>query len=282
MPADATPDPAAPPFAALTVGLGDARVRIDASGPLSVAAAAWLRRAAADDEDDAPVRLALRDVPGGARLEPGPAAPLPTLGAAADALIAAVGFHLVDQARAGLVLHAGAVGRGERLVALIAPSARGKSTLAAWLAGQGLDWCTDELLFLGPDAPAVEGFARPAKLRHRALEALRAAGLDPPGALPTPAGAIVDPRALGAPTTPRRGVLVGAVLVDWARGAAPALTPLSRPEAAAALLRAGANHRHLPGHGLAETVALARAVPCWRLTYGGFAEVAALWAAVGG
>jgi hypothetical protein len=79
------------------------------------------------------------------------------------------------QALGHLVLHAGAVARGDATVVVAGPSGRGKSTLTAALVRRGFDYLTDEVVALDPATGTVRAYPKPLDLDARALDLL---GLD--------------------------------------------------------------------------------------------------------
>ena len=64
------------------------------------------------------------------------------------------------------------------------------------------------------------------------------------------------------------------VFPRFTEGSALNASPLSRAETGLGLMAGLINARNLPGHGFAEATRIARAIPAWRLEYGGFAQLA--------
>jgi hypothetical protein len=67
---------------------------------------------------------------------------------------------LVFELESRVALHAGAVGWGNKLALVAGPSGVGKSSFVAWLAANGFDYLSDELVALTEEGDA-EAFLRP-------------------------------------------------------------------------------------------------------------------------
>lgn len=111
--------------------------------------------------------------------------------------------------RGDTVLHASAVAVDGRVIAFVAPSGGGKSTLAALLCRQGAELVTDDVLVIEPGPPPrCAGGA--AELRLRAKAAHLAAG-DRGSSRST-----ADGRTAFAPGASRRGMLpLAAIVLPW-------------------------------------------------------------------
>lgn len=82
-------------------------------------------------------------------------------------------FALAMQAQQYLLLHCGAMGRGERVLLMPAPPATGKSTLCAALSLKGWRFFTDETALLRPASGLVEPLPRPIGLKNASVALLR-------------------------------------------------------------------------------------------------------------
>jgi hypothetical protein len=180
-------------------------------------------------------------------------------------LVYAANQLAIDATAAPVRLHAAAVGRAGRALALVGPMGAGKSTLAAALVQRGWDYLTDEVVAIDGDG-SVRPYAKPCSLGDPppALEPLR---WDPPqgSAVYLAGGGLVPAPILG--TVAGAAVeLGGVVLTSYRRDAATAITELGRADA---LVEIGAHAFGLsaPGSLRALDATLAR-VPCFRLVSG--------------
>jgi len=143
----------------------------------------------------------------------------------ADDAVQAVFSELNDlasgHARDHLVLHAGAVARGDATVVVAGPSGRGKSTLTAALVQHGFDYLTDEVVALDPSTGAVRTYPKPLDLDARALDLL---GLDDLDAGASNRKAKVDPARLGRSRSEDGHLTLLVLLADPGATAAEPLT----------------------------------------------------------
>jgi hypothetical protein len=180
---------------------------------------------------------------------------------------------LVEGARRGLVLHAGAVTRRGKAILLPGDAGAGKTTLTAWLMGRGFDYLTDELVFLRDRSMICEPFRRALNVKQANGPALD--GIvkfaTPPAALRTPQGYLL------APPRRRRGAAAGRVhtlvFPRFRAGAAFSLRGLSPAESGLRLMSALVNTRLRHDRGFAAITHLARACPAYALSYGHVAQL---------
>src|SRR5512140_193527 len=90
-------------------------------------------------------------------------------GTFAEFLLGQVGYHLADKSEGGLVFHSAALGWRGRAVLVPGGIGRGKTTLTAWLVHKGLDYLTDELVFVPNDSNAISALTRPLSLKERTI-----------------------------------------------------------------------------------------------------------------
>ncbi len=172
----------------------------------------------------------------------------------------------IDATTTPVRLHAGAVGRAGRSVALVGPMGAGKSTLAAGLVRRGWDYLTDEVVAIDA-AGRARPYAKPCSLG----EAPAALALDrwtPPvrSAGYLAGGGLVPAPVLG--TVAEAPVGLGAVVLPTYRREAE--TSITEIAPADALVDIGAHAFGLSAAGaLAALHAAVGSVPCFRLTSGG-------------
>jgi hypothetical protein len=155
-------------------------------------------------------------------------------------------FLLAARCQGLVPLHAGCVGRGGRGVLVLGASGAGKSTLALHCLLQGLEFLSEDAVFVQPDGLLATGVANFLHVHADALDAV-----DDPGARDWIAGSPIIRRRSGAEKfeadlrlapgparlAPAPMQLVGAVVLDarQSQGAATLLTPVAARDVAACL-----------------------------------------------
>jgi hypothetical protein len=186
-------------------------------------------------------------------------------------LVERVTYHLADRSRAGLLLHAACMAKNGIALALPGTSGSGKSTLALWLARQGFDYLTDELLFIPTGSLDCRGLARPVHLRTAASGLFNGFSeeniLPPPGDAPT-AGWMVHPKS-AVPEAHLTAIL----FPRYEKNADFTFQRLPGAQAALTLTGSMVNARNLPDNGFPELLRLVRAVPAYSMTYANFDPV---------
>jgi hypothetical protein len=188
-------------------------------------------------------------------------------------------YHLLDQQKDGVALHAGALARLGRTVLLPGQSGSGKSSLTAWLVKQGFSYLTDELVFL-PDDGSCRLIPFPRPLCLKAGSAALVSAMLPAGhaadVLHGTQGAVIPHRLLNPVFSPVTAAPSLIVFPQYQAGASLRLDTVSGARAASMLMACDVNARNLADHGFGQLTRLARSVPAWRVTYGSFAQLAAM------
>lgn len=200
-------------------------------------------------------------------------------GGLAAVLLGETIHDLVAHCHDGLALHAAALSRDGAGVLLPGQSGSGKSSLAAWLTRQGLNYLTDELVFVPDRTERLEPFTRPISVKPTGVSAIRElVDLERHGDEVVGGGlAIMVPHRLlngiHVAETPALRVII---FPRYRAGTTPGLEALSKAESGLGLMGCLANARNLDGHGFHEVARLARTVPAYRLTYSRFDQLAGL------
>lgn len=197
----------------------------------------------------------------------------PTAGGAAAFLLEKLQDHLVKHGTSGIWLHAAAVARGERSLLLAGATGSGKTTLATRLLLRGCDHLTDELVWIDPSGTRLCGFARPLHLKPGARE-LFAELLAQPGdaaVAETAPGHHVAPLRLGVSVRrdAKPDVLVFPTYTSDAR---LDLSPLSKAQAAARMMRCLVDARGRALHGFDDVARIAQVVSAYALVYSDLEE----------
>ncbi len=195
----------------------------------------------------------------------------------AELLMGDACYHLADRSRGGLLFHAAGLAWQGKGVILPGGIGAGKTTLAAWLTAKGLDYLTDELVFVPHGTDTVQAFTRPLNVKKGSRAALQAAlpfGFEAHAAhILTTAHADLIPPALLRPvklSAPPLGLII---FPRYLPDGEFALRPLSKAQAGLALMECLINARNLPGHGLPEIARLAQVAPAYKLSYANFDQI---------
>lgn len=194
----------------------------------------------------------------------------------ANLLLGNVCHTLAAESREGLVFHAAALSRGDGCIVLPGTMGAGKTTLAAWLVGQGLTYLTDELVFVPGGEDEIQGFARPFNLKTPAVDVLAPwFDLERPGCeiWTGPNFALLPPRCLGSFDGAARPHLRVIVFPQYVEGADLTLRALTGAQTGLDLMSALVNARNLPDHGFPEIARLARMPEAYRVRYGDFSQL---------
>jgi hypothetical protein len=180
---------------------------------------------------------------------------------------------LVKDLTRAVALHAGAVSHNGKAMLIAGPTGAGKSSLVAWLIGNGFAYLSDEIGLLFADTMQVLGLPRALVLKPGAaakvleLPAYQGTRCIPGGehvmlrpefvqtgqSAPCPCGLIVFPR--------------------FDAGSAIGIEPLSPAQAALRLVGTNLNARNLADGGFRAIAAFARQVPALALRYGEFEQL---------
>jgi hypothetical protein len=194
----------------------------------------------------------------------------------AELLLGDTCHHLAKHSRGGLLFHAAALAwRGQGLLMPGAIGA-GKTTLAAYLAAGGLDYLTDEIVFIPHGETIVEAFTRPLNVKAPARPVLQhyvdfQASAEP--ILCNAQACLISPRLFGLPGVPEETSLKLVVFPTYHPEARPALHPLSKAQAGMALMQCLVNARNLSQHGFSEITRLARSIPAYEMPFNSLDQV---------
>jgi len=200
--------------------------------------------------------------------------------AVAELLLGDSCYHLACHSQGGLLFHAGALAFNGKGLLFPGEIAAGKTTLTAWLALKGLDYLTDELVFVAHGADDIQTFTRPLNLKRPSRTVLKDHFHFEGHAhriLSTPHGDLVPPELLkltGNPTHAMSDPPVSLIIFPRYRpGGDFVMRPLSGAQAGLALMECLVNARNLPEHGFPEIARLAKTAPAYKMTYAHFDQV---------
>jgi hypothetical protein len=196
--------------------------------------------------------------------------------ALAESLLGEVTFCLLDQSCDGTTLHAGAPAWRDQGVLIPGAIGMGKTTLTAWLTHRGLDYLTDELVWIPNDTNILHAFTRPLNVKKsarpvlhtlldydaHAAQVLRGDELD-----------LILPTALRSTnrlSTPNLGLIL---FPNYQPDGDPGIERLSPAQAGLGLVPAILNSGSLGDQGFSQIARLARAAPAYRVRYSHFAQI---------
>jgi hypothetical protein len=196
--------------------------------------------------------------------------------ALAELLLGDTCYHLAARSRGGLLFHAGGLAWEGKGLLLPGGIAAGKSTLTAWLAAKGLDYLTDELVFVPQGANAVQAFTRPLNLKspsRAVLQNLIDFERNAAHILSGPNSDLIPPTLLNPANRFGEPPLGLVIFPRYLPGSDFVLRPLSKAQAGLELMQCLVNARNLPDHGFAEITRLAQIAPAYKMSYADFDQV---------
>ena len=182
-------------------------------------------------------------------------------------------YHLVHDQCDHLMLHGAGVAQEGGAWLFPAPSGAGKTSLAAWLGGQGFRVLSDELVAIN-GARHASGFLQPLNVKAHGLDLIASFPWMQSmlgQALMISSGQLLPWDARPCPPLPVAGIIFPRYQPD-ARFQAMRLGPGA---ATAELLRCLLNARNLPCQGLQHAGALLRDIPAWRVCYSNLPQLTA-------
>ncbi len=197
-------------------------------------------------------------------------------------LIERATYHFADRCADGPVFHGACISHAGRATLLAGGSGSGKTCLTTFLLTQGLDYLTDELVFVSDltSDPVCQGFARPLNVKNSA-RALFPNLTQRPEALATPFGSLILPdSALALAPQPgmvvRQARLARIIFPPYRPGRPFEFSTLPKAKAVLLLMQNLINARNLPDHGFRLVSALCQSIPAYSLAYSSFDQIDAL------
>lgn len=179
-------------------------------------------------------------------------------------------FHIADRAENVHCLHAAAVAHNGHALIVPASSGAGKSSFTTWLAANGFDYVTDELILIDAEQK-LQGIARPIQIKAHGLEAINHLIVEPELVQQGRFANAVPPASVGARFDTSRELSVSMfVFIKFQKGQAFEFERLSAGDAGMRLMANHVNARSLEGHGFRAMMKLIRETPCYVLNYAGF------------
>ena len=200
----------------------------------------------------------------------------PSAADAANLLLGDSCHELADQSRGGLLFHAAALARRGKGLILPGTIGAGKSTLAAWLLARGLNYLTDELVFVAPGAGGFQAFTRPLNLKPPARTILQRQFDFEEQSRQLFSGSqfdLVPPSLINPRSRVSEPDLSLILFPRYLPESVFELQRLSKAQAGLELMQCLVNARNLPDYGFSEITRLARKAPAYRMCYAGFDQI---------
>lgn len=194
--------------------------------------------------------------------------------ALAELLLGQMTFQFADQCGDGMIFHAAALGCNGRAILIPGGISRGKTTLTAQLVHKGLDYLTDELVYVPNGSDEISALTRPLSLKERTItrNLLRFDG-HTHEILSNESGDLIPASLLGNVIPNARLVLGLFLFPHYQPETQIEFIQLTPAQTAFALMECLINARNLPDHGLSEAARLARLAPAYRLHYSQFEQI---------
>jgi len=196
-----------------------------------------------------------------------------TRGDLATFVMEAVMRGLVKDLTTAVALHAGAVAYNGKAALIAGPTGSGKSSLVAWLVGNGFDYLSDEVAVLFAKELAILGLPRALVLKPGAVDKVLALP-SYQGARSVPGGehVMLRPQSVHVgEAAPRSCRLI--VFPEFKAGSDLRVESISSAQAALRLVGTNLNARNLADGGFRSITTLARQVPAMTLRYGDFDQL---------
>ncbi len=194
-------------------------------------------------------------------------------------LVGEIIFHLIENNRSELLVHAACLDCQGMGILLPGVSGSGKSTLSAWLASRGFGYHTDELVCIDPRDHGIESFTRPLNIKRGGMSAVRSTfgeGFGEGEVIEGGFSSLVPHRLFGPAGARRRATARVIVFPRFSASADFSLRPLSTAKTALLLMQTFVNARNHDDHGFPLITAFARTVHGYELHYAHFDQLPAL------
>lgn len=180
------------------------------------------------------------------------------------------------ESRDGLLFHAAALAYHGQGILIPGNIGAGKSTFTAWLLSKGLNYLSDELVYVPCGTATLQPFTRPLHLKHPSRPILSPIlNIEAhPETILTSSYSDLVPANLFNPNSTLIKVDLNLVLFPhYLPDAETCWQSLTHAQTGLALMQCPINARNLPEHGFKETVRLARRVPGYAFNSAHFNQI---------
>ena len=196
----------------------------------------------------------------------------------AEFLLGKVTYCLLNKSRDGITLHAGVLAWKGRGILVPGNIGAGKTTFTAWLASQGLDFLTDEMVWIPTGTNMLHAFPRPLNVKKPALPIVQTF-LDweksQTQIMSNSQVNLILPTALNPKNSLSIPSLSTILFPHYQSNAIPQVERLSSAQAALGLAQSLLNVENLHDRGFSSIAHLARNAPAYELRYSHFSQIGA-------
>jgi len=171
-----------------------------------------------------------------------------------------------------MLLHAGSIERGGRIITMPAPPGSGKSTLTAALVHRGWRLMSDEITMIHSVSGRAAAIARPVNLKESSIDVIRAFAPDAefgPVQADTRKGMVchMKPPADSVQRVGETALPGWVIFPKYQQGAEPTLTPVPRSRAMMTLIDSAFNYSMLGTSGFEAMTRFIEQCDCYDFTY---------------
>lgn len=191
----------------------------------------------------------------------------------ANFLMGEVVYHLIENNRDYMAIHAALLSNENGGILLPGESGNGKSSLAIWMTMNGYHYHTDELVLIKSGSLETRVFTRPFNIKAHGLDAISQL-MDIPSLQP-PASqgdfiTMIPHRALNPDFIKKSPPISRILFPKYDKDGENSLNSLSGAAAGIELMKTHVIARNLPGHGFGQLLEIVKSVPAYKLNYNHF------------
>lgn len=191
----------------------------------------------------------------------------------ANFLMGEVVYHLIENNRNYMAIHAALLSDENGGILLPGESGNGKSSLAIWMTMNGYHYHTDELVLIKSGSLETRVFTRPFNIKAHGLDAISQL-MDISALQPSISQGdfitMIPHRALNPDFIEKSPPISRILFPKYDKDCVNSLTSLSGAAAGIELMKTHVIARNLPGHGFSQLLEIVKNVPAYKLNYNHF------------
>ena len=197
----------------------------------------------------------------------------PSLTDTANFLMGEVVFHLIENNRNYMAVHAALLSDERGGILIPGESGNGKSSLAIWMTKNGYYYHTDELVLIKSGSLQTRVFTRPFNIKAHGIDAINTL-INLEAMQPEPSRGdfitMIPHRALNPEFLQKSPEISRILFPKYSKDGQNTLSPLSPAAAGIELMKTHVIARNLPGHGFEQLLNIVKSVPAYKLDYNHF------------